>query len=99
MNNESYYRFKVGDIECVCISDGGSNYTPESFFNNVTKQKIEEILRQHKMPNDNIWTPYTYLFANTGDLDPPFGACGVDPTADDLPECAYPEDMCVVGKR
>jgi len=35
-----------------------------------------------------------HLFGGTGDLPPPFGACGPDPTADALPLCAYPPERC-----
>ena len=37
----------------------------------------------------------SHLFAGTGDLPPPFGSCGPDPTDDAVPgECAYPADKC-----
>lgn len=26
MRNEAFYRFALGDFECVCLSDGGSDY-------------------------------------------------------------------------
>jgi glyoxylase-like metal-dependent hydrolase (beta-lactamase superfamily II) len=67
MDTEGYYRFNVGDFECICLSDGGHNYPPQNFFANVPKEQIEEALRQHGLPTDYIWTPYTYLYVNTGE--------------------------------
>ena len=29
------FRFRVGEFECVSVSDGGLNYPPESLFSNV----------------------------------------------------------------
>ncbi len=67
MNTEGYYRFNVGDFECVCLSDGGYKYPPQNFFANVSKKEIAEVLRQHDLPTDHIWTPYTCLYVNTGE--------------------------------
>jgi len=64
MSTESY-RFKLGSFECVSISDGSHDYPPQSFFANVPKERIEQILRQRNLPTDHITTPYVYLFANT----------------------------------
>jgi hypothetical protein len=35
MKIEGYYRFKVGEFECVSISDGGHKYPPKNLFANV----------------------------------------------------------------
>lgn len=67
MSSENYYRFELGDFECVCISDGGHNYPPQNFFTNVSKEQVEELLRQQNLPTDHVWTPYTYLYVNTGE--------------------------------
>lgn len=61
------YRFKLGDFECVSISDGSLDYPLQNLFANVPKKQIEEILRQRNLPTDHITTPYTYLFVDTGD--------------------------------
>ena len=65
MNTETF-RFKVGRFECVSISDGAFNYPLESFFANVPKQQIVEILRQHNLPTEHITTPYTCLLVDSG---------------------------------
>jgi glyoxylase-like metal-dependent hydrolase (beta-lactamase superfamily II) len=67
MTSQGYYRFFVGEFECVCISDGGHRYPVESFFANAPTEEVETVLHQHNLPADHIWTPYTYLYANTGE--------------------------------
>ena len=66
MNIESY-QFKLGDFECVSISDGSHDYPPQNFFANVPKEQIEELLRQRNLATDHITTPYTYLYVDTGE--------------------------------
>jgi len=64
--NDHYYRFKVGDFECIAIRDGSFNYPLESFFANVPREQIEAALGQHGMATAQITTPYTALFVDTG---------------------------------
>jgi hypothetical protein len=33
------FRFKIGEFECVSVSDGALNYPPESFFSNVPPER------------------------------------------------------------
>jgi len=66
MDTESY-QFKLGDFDCVSISDGSHDYPLENFFTNVPKEQIQELLRQRNLPTDHITTPYTYLFVDTGE--------------------------------
>jgi glyoxylase-like metal-dependent hydrolase (beta-lactamase superfamily II) len=61
------YRFKLGDFECVSLSDGSLDYPPQNFFANAPTAQIEEALRQRNLPIDYITTPYTYLYINTGE--------------------------------
>ena len=65
MNNK-YYRFTLGDFECVSVSDGGKNYWLKNFFKNVPQEQAEQALRERDLPIDQVWTPYTYLYVNTG---------------------------------
>jgi glyoxylase-like metal-dependent hydrolase (beta-lactamase superfamily II) len=67
MSEQPFYRFTSGTFQCVCLSDGGSYYSLESLFTNVPKQPVEEWLRRSNLPTDRIWTPYTYLFVNSGE--------------------------------
>lgn len=67
MKNKSHYRFRVGQFECVSLSDGGHTYPLENFFANIPIEHVQEALRQRNLPTTGIWTPYTYLFVNTGE--------------------------------
>ena len=60
------YRFPLGGFQCVSISDGTFNYPLESFFANVPREQVEEVLRRHNLPTDRVTTPYTCLFVDTG---------------------------------
>jgi len=60
------YRFRLGDFECVSLSDGSVDYRLQNFFANVPKAQIEEALRQRDLPIDYVTTPYTYLYVDTG---------------------------------
>jgi glyoxylase-like metal-dependent hydrolase (beta-lactamase superfamily II) len=62
-----FYRFKLGYFECVCLSDGYYDYSPRSKFAEVPVEQIEEALRQHNLPTDNIRSPYAFLYVNTGE--------------------------------
>jgi glyoxylase-like metal-dependent hydrolase (beta-lactamase superfamily II) len=63
---DQYYRFKLGDFECVSLSDGSVDYPLKSFFANVPIEQIEGALRQRGLPIDYVTTPYTYLYVDTG---------------------------------
>ena len=60
------YHFTLGEFKCICFNDGGLNYKPSDFFNNVPTVKINEVLKKHDLPLESIYTPYTHLFVNTG---------------------------------
>jgi glyoxylase-like metal-dependent hydrolase (beta-lactamase superfamily II) len=65
MNTGSYH-FPLGGFDVISISDGAFNYPLETFFANVLREEVEEALRRHHLPTDRITTPYTCLFADTG---------------------------------
>jgi glyoxylase-like metal-dependent hydrolase (beta-lactamase superfamily II) len=60
------YRFKLGDFECVSLSDGSVDYPLQSFFANVPRAHVEEALQRRDLPIDYVTTPYTYLYVDTG---------------------------------
>ena len=71
-NNTAYrkegsFSFNLGDFACVCLSDGGHSYKVEDFFSNVPTNLVIEELYKKGFPTDNIWTPYTHLYINTGE--------------------------------
>jgi glyoxylase-like metal-dependent hydrolase (beta-lactamase superfamily II) len=61
------YRFELGAYQCVSVSDGALNYPVESFFANVPRDEVEKALLQHDMSTDQITSPYTCLFIDTGE--------------------------------
>ena len=66
MNSESF-RFDLGEFVCLSISDGAFNYPLESFFAGVPGDLVRETLRRHDLPTEQITTPYTLLFVDTGE--------------------------------
>jgi glyoxylase-like metal-dependent hydrolase (beta-lactamase superfamily II) len=64
--DDGYYRFKLGNLDCVAVTDGSVDYPLKNFFANVPIEQIEEVLRQRNLPVNYITTPYTYLYVNTG---------------------------------
>jgi glyoxylase-like metal-dependent hydrolase (beta-lactamase superfamily II) len=74
MNSESY-RFKVGNFECIAVSDGTHTYAPPTFpppaillFSNAPPESLEPVLRKHGLPTPWLeWaSPYSCLVVNTG---------------------------------
>jgi glyoxylase-like metal-dependent hydrolase (beta-lactamase superfamily II) len=65
--NTGYYRFKLGDFDCVSLSDGSVDYPLKNFFANVPLEQVEEALRQRGLPVEYVTTPYTYLYVDTGE--------------------------------
>jgi len=68
------YRFKVGDFECMAVSDGSLTYAPPMFpppatilFSNVPTKVLARVLREHDLQPEQ-WTewisPYTCLLVN-----------------------------------
>jgi glyoxylase-like metal-dependent hydrolase (beta-lactamase superfamily II) len=60
------YRFRLGALECVSLSDGDWDYPLKNVFANVPVEQVWEALRRHNLPLDYITTPYTYLYIDTG---------------------------------
>jgi glyoxylase-like metal-dependent hydrolase (beta-lactamase superfamily II) len=61
------FRFRVGEFECVSVSDGGLNYPLQSLFSNVPLERVQEALRQLDLPTSQVTTPYTCLYIETGE--------------------------------
>jgi glyoxylase-like metal-dependent hydrolase (beta-lactamase superfamily II) len=62
-----HYRFKLGDFECVCLSDGSWDYPLRTLFADVPRAEIQEALSRHCGPTGYVTTPYTNLYVNTGE--------------------------------
>jgi hypothetical protein len=63
----NYYRFQLGEFECVSLSDGSVDYPLKNLFANVPIEQVEEALRQRNLPVEHVTTPYTYLYVDTGE--------------------------------
>lgn len=64
--DHGHHRFRVGEFECVSLSDGSLDYSLKNMYANVPVEQVEEALRQHNLPVEYVTTPYTYLYVNTG---------------------------------
>jgi glyoxylase-like metal-dependent hydrolase (beta-lactamase superfamily II) len=74
--NTDIFRFKLGDFDCVAVSDGTHTYAPPTFpppaiflFANAPKERLEPVLREHNLQPEQWleWTsPYICLAVNTG---------------------------------
>jgi glyoxylase-like metal-dependent hydrolase (beta-lactamase superfamily II) len=72
--NTEVYRFKVGDLECMAVSDGTFTYGPPLFpppaaflFANAPKELLDRSLGEHGMRPEHSteWiSPYTCLLVN-----------------------------------
>jgi glyoxylase-like metal-dependent hydrolase (beta-lactamase superfamily II) len=60
------YRFTVGPIECIAVSDGTFTYPSAAFVSNAPVEQFDEELRAHDLPPHEVVSPYTCLVVNTG---------------------------------
>ena len=76
MSNESF-SFKIGNFECMAVSDGTYTYTPPVFpppatflFANAPKDRLEQVLRKHNLQPEQWveWiSPYICVVVDTGE--------------------------------
>jgi glyoxylase-like metal-dependent hydrolase (beta-lactamase superfamily II) len=78
--------FKIGEFECVAVSDGTFSYPTGWFFSNVAQDQVESSLRERSLPTANIESPYTCLLIRAGKnrLLIDTGADELAPTTGDL---------------
>lgn len=62
-----YHRFNLGRFRCLSVSDGAFTYPVPSFFSNVPIERAREELRERGERTDQITTPYTCLYIDTGE--------------------------------
>jgi glyoxylase-like metal-dependent hydrolase (beta-lactamase superfamily II) len=60
------FRFRVGSIECLAVSDGTFTYPTSAFIANAPLEIFEQELRNHDLPSREILSSYTCLLINTG---------------------------------
>ena len=68
MNNKSNesFKFKIGNFDCIVLSDGTFSYPDHSFFVNAPEESLEQVFREHNIQSGEITVPWTCLFINTG---------------------------------
>jgi glyoxylase-like metal-dependent hydrolase (beta-lactamase superfamily II) len=62
----SYYRFVLGDLECICLYDGLHDYALKDTFAGVPREQVQAALLQHNLPTYSARLAYTFLYVNTG---------------------------------
>ncbi len=61
------FSFEVGNLKCMAVSDGTFVYSAPSFFVNAPRERLAEVLAKYSTKPEEITTPWTCLFINTGD--------------------------------
>jgi len=67
LHNEDFYRFKIGQFDCISVSDGSFDYNPGILFPGLTEDQVKELLSDYGLPTDKIRSPYTFLYVDTGE--------------------------------
>lgn len=63
----SWYRYKVGDIEVTVVADGARSFPlPDNFVSNASKDDINKALDAAHMPRDRITLTFTPIVINNG---------------------------------
>jgi glyoxylase-like metal-dependent hydrolase (beta-lactamase superfamily II) len=62
----NFYKFSVGNFNCMSVSDGGHHYYPGALFNNVPEEQVAQALTARGLPVDKVFTPYTCLYVDNG---------------------------------
>lgn len=62
-----YYRFQLGESECVSLCDGSVDYELESMVANAPRSDVVAALRAHGLPTEVITTPYANLCVDAGE--------------------------------
>lgn len=82
----SSLRFNIGEIQCVAVNDGTFSYPIGWLFSNVPSEQVESSLRERKLPDTHVESPYTCLLVKAGKhrvlIDT--GADGLAPTTGNL---------------
>jgi glyoxylase-like metal-dependent hydrolase (beta-lactamase superfamily II) len=63
---EGSHRFSVGSINCTVLSDGYVSYPASWFFCNADPATLNRALESHRLPADDVLSPYTCLLIETG---------------------------------
>jgi glyoxylase-like metal-dependent hydrolase (beta-lactamase superfamily II) len=63
----SFYRYKIGELECVSLSDGARTFPmPDGFVKNVSKEQALAAAEAAYMPKGMVTVPFNPQVINTG---------------------------------
>jgi glyoxylase-like metal-dependent hydrolase (beta-lactamase superfamily II) len=84
-NPATSYRFNVGTLACMAVSDGTNDYQVESVVKGVPRAEVEAALRRRRLPTDTLKVSYSALLIESGSrrilVDTGAGAMGGQPDA------------------
>src|SRR5450756_1484895 len=63
---EGSHRFQVGSIGCTVLSDGYYSYPASWLFPNADPADLRRALESHRLPPDDVLSPYPCLLIETG---------------------------------
>ncbi|MCZ3378217.1 MBL fold metallo-hydrolase [Rhizobium sp. AG207R] len=64
--NAGYYRFRVGEISAIVLSDGVIGGPPRVYASNAPEAELQEVLRQAFLPTDHMTLNLNTLLIETG---------------------------------
>src|SRR5882724_3337257 len=81
----SFYRYRVGELECTSISDGARTFPmPDGFVRNVAKEQALAAAEAAYMPKGMVTVPFNPQLINTGSklilIDCGNGVSALEPT-------------------
>ena len=62
----SFYKFRIGQFDCISVSDGTYDYDPRSLFKYLTEKEAISYLGDYPLVEGKIRSPYTFLYVDTG---------------------------------
>src|SRR2546427_13215011 len=66
MMPKNSFRYTVGKITCIAVSDGTFTYPSGVFVANVPVERFERELSDRGLPPHEVVSPYTCLYVDTG---------------------------------
>ena len=86
--SEDFFKFRIGNFDCISVSDGSFDYDPVTLFENYTKEDILKFLGDYPIISGKIRSPYTFLYVDTGKnkILTDMGAGDLGPNTGKLPE-------------
>jgi glyoxylase-like metal-dependent hydrolase (beta-lactamase superfamily II) len=61
-----FYRFKIGQFNCISLSDGDMNYPAMAMFRDLSPERVQEVLAERGLPVTHVYSPYALLLIDTG---------------------------------